>query len=94
MTVENMVGTRGNRISNQFILKDEKHDLVTFQSYKKKYSLRVRWVLEKSYILYSLLYVFTSNKKNKKIQKIYWQSSLKGVYYNQFKKNKTTTYRR
>ena len=34
MTVENMVSTRGNRIPNQFVLRDEKHDLVTFQSYK------------------------------------------------------------
>lgn len=34
MTVENMVSVKGNRISNQFILRDEKHDLVTFQSYK------------------------------------------------------------
>ena len=34
MTVENMVSVKGNRIPNQFILRDEKNDLVTFQSYK------------------------------------------------------------
>lgn len=35
MTVENMVNVKGSRrIPNQFILRDEKQNLVTFQSYK------------------------------------------------------------
>ena len=34
MTVENMVSVKGSRIPNQFILRDEKQNLVAFQSYK------------------------------------------------------------
>ena len=34
MTVENMITAKGNRIPNQFILRDEKQNLVIFQSYK------------------------------------------------------------
>lgn len=36
MKVKNMKNTNGNKVSNQFVIMDEKHNTITFQSYNSE----------------------------------------------------------
>lgn len=36
MTVENMVSSRGNKVANQFVIRDEENGKTTFQSYESE----------------------------------------------------------
>ena len=36
MKVKNMTSTNGNKVANQFIIMDEEHNTITFQSYESE----------------------------------------------------------
>lgn len=36
MTVENMISSRGNKVANQFVIRDEENGKTTFQSYESE----------------------------------------------------------
>lgn len=36
MTVENMISSRGNKVANQFVIRDDENGKITFQSYESE----------------------------------------------------------